>query len=150
MNGFKSLFLNAEPSDGDDANYEVTVVFTDSSADHAQRVFDEVRQQLAVPSYVEDGIAFGPFYEGITGTAAATATQPTGGWSRLRPTGVTMPASGPSLRFLRAALRDSVPVYSLTLMVGSQQPASDRIPGGQGEGPGLSTGATDGRGDEAS
>jgi hypothetical protein len=52
--------------------------------------------------------------------------------------------------FLRAALRDSGPVYSLTLMVGSQQPASNQIPGGQGGGPGLSTGATDGRGDEAS
>jgi hypothetical protein len=39
------------------------------SADRAQGVFDDVLQQLAVPSYVEDGIVFGPFYEGHEGTA---------------------------------------------------------------------------------
>ena len=37
MNGYKSLFLDAEPTDGDDANYKViVVVFTDLSADRAQ------------------------------------------------------------------------------------------------------------------
>jgi hypothetical protein len=46
----------------------LVVVFTDS-ADRAQGVFDDVRQHLAVPSYVEDGIVFGPFYEGHEGTA---------------------------------------------------------------------------------
>ena len=70
MNGYKSLFLDAEPTDGDDANYKViVVVFTDLSADRAQGVFDDVLQQLAVPSYVDDGIVFGPFYEGNEGTA---------------------------------------------------------------------------------
>ena len=70
MNGYKSLFLDAEPTDGDDANYKViVVVFTDLSADRAQGVFDDVLQQLAVPSYAEDGIVFGPFYEGNEGTA---------------------------------------------------------------------------------
>jgi hypothetical protein len=70
MNGYKSLFLDAEPTDGDDANYKViVVVFTDLSADRAQGVFDDVLQQLAVPSYAEDGIVFGPFYEGNDGTA---------------------------------------------------------------------------------
>ncbi|MGH3788946.1 MAG: DUF6875 domain-containing protein [Pseudonocardiaceae bacterium] len=37
MNGYKSLFLDAEPTDGDDVNYKViVVVFTDLSADRAQ------------------------------------------------------------------------------------------------------------------
>ena len=70
INGYQRLFLDAQPIDGDDANYKViVVVFTDLSADRAQGVFDDVLQQLAVPSYVEDGIVFGPFYEGHEGTA---------------------------------------------------------------------------------
>ena len=70
VNGYKSLFLDAEPTDGDDANYKmIVVVFTDLSADRAQGVFDDVLQQLAVPSYAEDGIVFGPFFEGNEGTA---------------------------------------------------------------------------------
>ena len=70
MKVHKSLFLDAQPTDGDDANYKViVVVFTDLSADRAQALFDDVLQQLAVPSYVEDGILFGPFYEGNKGTA---------------------------------------------------------------------------------
>jgi hypothetical protein len=70
MNGYQSLFLDAQPADGDDASYKViVVVFSDLSADRAQGVFDEVLQRLAVPSYVEDGIVFGPFYEGHEGTA---------------------------------------------------------------------------------
>ena len=70
MNGYKSLFLEAQPTDGEDANYKViVVVFTDLSADRAQGLFDDVLQHLAVPSYVEDGILFGPFYEGNKGTA---------------------------------------------------------------------------------
>jgi hypothetical protein len=74
MNGYKRLFLDAEPTDGDDANYKViVVVFTDLSADRAQAVFTEVLEQLAVPSYLEDGIVFGPFYEGNEGTAIYNA-----------------------------------------------------------------------------
>ena len=70
MKVHKSLFLDAQPTDGDDANYKViVVVFTDLPADRAQALFDDVLQQLAVPSYVEDGILFGPFYEGNKGTA---------------------------------------------------------------------------------
>jgi hypothetical protein len=75
MNGYKSLFLDAEPTDGDDADYKVIVViFTDLSADRAQGVFDAVLQQLAVPSYVEDGIVFGPFYQGNEETAIYNAS----------------------------------------------------------------------------
>jgi hypothetical protein len=70
INGYQRLFLDAQPTDGDDANYKVIViVFSDLSADRAQGVFDDVLQHLAVPSYVEDGIVFGPFYEGHEGTA---------------------------------------------------------------------------------
>jgi Domain of unknown function (DUF6875) len=70
INGYQRLFLDAQPTDGDDTNYKViVVVFTDLSADRAQGVFDDVLQHLAVPSYVEDGIVFGPFYEGHEGTA---------------------------------------------------------------------------------
>jgi hypothetical protein len=70
INGYQRLFLDAQPTDGDDADYKVVVVvFTDLSADRTQGVFDDVLQQLAVPSYVEDGIVFGPFYEGHEGTA---------------------------------------------------------------------------------
>jgi len=45
------------------------VVFTDLSADRARGVFNDVLKHLAVPSYVEDGILFGPYYEGNEGTA---------------------------------------------------------------------------------
>ena len=70
MNGYKRLLMEVEPTDGDDANYKViVVVLTDLSADRAQGVFADVLQQLAVPSYVENGIMFGPFYEGNQGTA---------------------------------------------------------------------------------
>jgi hypothetical protein len=70
MNGYKSLFLDTQPTDGEDAIYKViVVVFTDLSADRAQGVFDDVLEHLAVPSYVEDGIVFGPFHEDFEGTA---------------------------------------------------------------------------------
>jgi hypothetical protein len=47
--GDKSLFLDAEASDGDDANYKmIVVVFTDLPADRAQGVFDDVLQHFAI------------------------------------------------------------------------------------------------------
>ena len=70
MNSYKRLFLETQPTGGDDADYKViVVVFTDLPADRAQGVFDDVLQHLAVRSYVEDGILFGPYYEGNEGTA---------------------------------------------------------------------------------
>ena len=70
INDYKKRLLDAQPVDGDDANYKViVVVFTDLSADRAQGLFDDVLKQLAVRSYVDDGILFGPFYEGNKGTA---------------------------------------------------------------------------------
>ena len=46
-----------------------TVVFTDLPADRAQGLFDEVLGEIAVPSYVADGIVFGPFFQGNRATA---------------------------------------------------------------------------------
>jgi hypothetical protein len=70
VSGYKRLFLETQPTGGDDADYKViVVVFTDLPADRAQGVFDDVLQRLAVPSYADDGILFGPYYEGNEGTA---------------------------------------------------------------------------------
>jgi hypothetical protein len=70
MNGYRRLLPNTRPTDGDDAIYNViVVVFTDLPADRAQSVFEQVVRDLAVPSYVDDGILFGPYYEGNEGTA---------------------------------------------------------------------------------
>ena len=70
MNGYKQLFLHAQPLDGDDVQYKsIVVVFTDLSPDRAKSCFDEVVEQLAVPSYVEDGLVMGGFYEGNAGSA---------------------------------------------------------------------------------
>jgi hypothetical protein len=70
MSGYKRLLLDTRPTEGDDVIYDViVVVFTDLSADRAQGVFDDVLTHLAVPSYVEDGVLFGPYYEGNEGTA---------------------------------------------------------------------------------
>jgi Domain of unknown function (DUF6875) len=70
MKGYIRLFLDAQPTDGDDAKYKViVVVFPDLPADRAQGVFDEVLEHLAVASYADHGILFGPFYEGNEGTA---------------------------------------------------------------------------------
>jgi hypothetical protein len=70
MSGYKRLLLDTGPTDGDDVSYNViVVVFSDLPADRARGVFDGVLQQLAVPSYVEDGVLFGPYYQGHAGTA---------------------------------------------------------------------------------
>jgi hypothetical protein len=70
VNGYKRLFLETEPTGGDDADYKViVVVFTNLPADRAQGIFDDVLQHLALQSYADDGILFGPYYEGNEGTA---------------------------------------------------------------------------------
>ena len=70
MSGYTRRFLDAQPTDGDDAQYKaIVVVFTDLPADRAQGLFGDVLEQLAVPSYAEGGIVFGPFYDGNEGTA---------------------------------------------------------------------------------
>ena len=70
VDSYKRLFLQTQPTGGDDADYKViVVVFSDLPAGRAQGVFDDVLQHLAVPSYADDGIVFGPYYEGNEGTA---------------------------------------------------------------------------------
>ena len=72
VNDYKRRLLEADSSDsgGGDINYDViTVVFTDLTADRAGSLFDEVLSGIAVTSYAEDGIVFGPFYDGNAGTA---------------------------------------------------------------------------------
>ena len=70
VSGYKRLFREIQPIGGEDADYKViVVVFTNLPADRAQGVFDNVLQHLAVPSYADDGILFGPYYEGNEGTA---------------------------------------------------------------------------------
>ena len=77
VSGYKRLFLETQPTGGDDAGYKViVVVFTDLPADRAQGVFADVLQHLAVPSYASDGILFGPYYEGNEGTAVYNSRFP--------------------------------------------------------------------------
>jgi hypothetical protein len=70
VRGYKRLLLETQTTGGDDADYKViVVVFTDVPADRAHGVFDDVLEQLALPSYADDGILFGPYYEGNEVTA---------------------------------------------------------------------------------
>jgi len=72
MNGYKRRLLErgAGQTDGDGTNYNViVVVLMDLPSERAEGVFDDVLQRIAVPSYVEDGIVFGPFYVGNQATA---------------------------------------------------------------------------------
>ena len=70
INSYKQLLLTAQPVDGDDANYKsIVVVFTDLPAAQAKDFFSDVLQQIGVPSYADDGLLMGPFYEGNDGTA---------------------------------------------------------------------------------
>lgn len=67
---YKRLLLAAKPVDGEDASYKsIVVVFTDLPATQAKDFFGSVLQQIGVPSYVDDGLVMGPFYEGNDGTA---------------------------------------------------------------------------------
>ena len=75
VRGYQRLFLGAQPTDGDDAIYKsIVVVFTDLSPDRAGEFFDKVLQDLALPSYGEDGFVMGGFYEGNEGTAIYNST----------------------------------------------------------------------------
>jgi hypothetical protein len=70
IEAYKRRLLAAQPIDGDDANNKsIVVVFTDLPAAQAKDFFGAVLQQISVPSYVDDGLVMGPFYEGNDGTA---------------------------------------------------------------------------------
>jgi Domain of unknown function (DUF6875) len=74
IDGYKRLLLAAQPVDGADANNKsIVVVFTDLPAAQAKDFFSGVLQQIGVPSYVDDGLVMGPFYEGNDGTALYNA-----------------------------------------------------------------------------
>jgi hypothetical protein len=67
---YQRLLLDARPTDGGDAIYKsIVVVFTDLSANRAGKFFDDVLQDLAVPSYAQDGFVMGEFYHGNQGPA---------------------------------------------------------------------------------
>jgi hypothetical protein len=62
---YQRQFLDAHPTDGDDAIYKaIVVVFTDLLPDRAKAFFDDVLRDLAIPSYVDEGFVMGGFYEG--------------------------------------------------------------------------------------
>jgi hypothetical protein len=70
VSGYKRLFLETQPTGGDDADYKViVVVFTGLPDDRVRGVFDDVLKRLAIPSYADDGVLFGPYYEGNEATA---------------------------------------------------------------------------------
>lgn len=70
MAAYKRLFLEKAPLHDDDAIYKtIIVVFPDLPAKRAGGLFTDVLGHLAVASYEEDGIIFGPFHEGNEGTA---------------------------------------------------------------------------------
>ncbi|MCC8960210.1 hypothetical protein H8B02_44445 [Bradyrhizobium sp. Pear77] len=67
---YKRLLLAAQPVDGDDANVRsIVVVFTDLTAGQAKDFWAGVLNQIGIPSYEDDGLAMGPFYEGNQDTA---------------------------------------------------------------------------------
>ncbi len=68
--GYEKLFLDAKPVEGEDADYKsIIVVFTDLPADRAGALFDDVLQRLALPSYADDGMVLGGFFETNQGAA---------------------------------------------------------------------------------
>ena len=70
MDGYRRLLLRTPPTDGDDVMFKtIIVVFTDLPAERARGLFDDVLGQLADAAYEEDGVIFGPFFEGNEGTA---------------------------------------------------------------------------------
>jgi uncharacterized protein DUF6875 len=84
IDGYKQLLLGAKPVDGDDANYKsIVVVFTDLPAAQAKDFFGGLLQLIGVPSYVDDGLVMGPFYEGNDGIARAVSVDKACGYQRL-------------------------------------------------------------------
>jgi uncharacterized protein DUF6875 len=74
ISGYQGLFKDAQPADGDDAIYKsFVIVFTDLPAGRAKAFFNAVLEDLAVPSYVQDGFVMGGFYNGNEGTAIYNA-----------------------------------------------------------------------------
>lgn len=65
VTGYQGLFVGARPTDGDDAIYKaIVVVFTDLSPDRAKEFFDDILQELAIPSYTDAGFVMGGSFAG--------------------------------------------------------------------------------------
>ena len=74
VDGYKDVFLRADPVEGDDATYKsLVVVFTDGTADGAKGYFDAALKRLATQFYAKDGVVLGAFYETNDGTAIYNA-----------------------------------------------------------------------------
>jgi hypothetical protein len=70
INGYKRRLLANPPVDGDEASLKsIVVVFADLTAAHAKDFIGGALEQIGIPSYVDDGLVMGPFYEGNDGTA---------------------------------------------------------------------------------
>lgn len=68
--GYQQLLLANPPVDGDaSGNKSIVVVFTDLPATQAKTFLGAALEQIAIPSYVKDGLVMGPFFEGNDGTA---------------------------------------------------------------------------------
>ena len=70
IGSYQQLLLANPPIDGDAAgNKSIVIVFTDLPAVRASDFLGAALEQIAMPSYVKDGLVMGPFYEGNAGTA---------------------------------------------------------------------------------
>ena len=70
IKGYQKLLLSNPPAEGDGAkNKSIVVVFTDLPAAQAKDFIGGALESIAVPSYVDDGLVMGPFFEGNDGTA---------------------------------------------------------------------------------
>ena len=70
VDGYKrQLLAQTSDADGERVFPTIMVVFTDLTAERASTLFGEVLGRVAGPSYEEDGVIFGPFYDGNEGTA---------------------------------------------------------------------------------
>src|SRR4051812_44147431 len=70
IKGYQRLLEAAQPTDGDDATYKsYVIVFADLPRDRASEFFGKVLEELAVASYVNDGLVMGGFHEENEGAA---------------------------------------------------------------------------------
>lgn len=70
IKGYQRLLLSNPPAEGEGAkNKSIVVVFTDLPAAHAKEFIGGALEPIAIPSYVNDGLVMGPFFEGNDGTA---------------------------------------------------------------------------------
>ncbi len=70
IQGYQRRLLDAEPVDGDAADLKsIFIVFPDLPASQAKEFFAGALEQIAVSSYIEEGLVMGPSYEGNEGTA---------------------------------------------------------------------------------